>query len=79
LFPLFNEVIITCSRHPRAMAANSIMAEFRKHELKLHIAESVPQAVSLALSRAGEKDLICITGSLFVAGEAVEYLGRKIS
>jgi len=79
LFPLFNEVIITYSRHPRAMVVDSIVAEFRKYELEPYIAESVPQAVSLALSRAGEKDLICITGSLFVAGEAVEYLGRKIS
>jgi len=79
LFPLFNEVIVTRSRHPRAMAANSIMAEFRKYGLEPHIAESVAQAVSLALSRAGKRDLICITGSLFVAGEAVEYLGRKNS
>ncbi len=79
LFPLFNEVIVTRSRHPRAMVATSIMAEFRKYGLEPHIAESVAQAVSLALSRAGKRDLVCITGSLFVAGEAVEYLGRKNS
>jgi dihydrofolate synthase/folylpolyglutamate synthase len=79
LFPLFNEAIVTRSRHPRAMVATSIMAEFRKYGLEPHIAESVAQAVSLALSRAGKRDLICITGSLFVAGEAVEYLGRKNS
>lgn len=79
LFPLFNEAIVTRSRHPRAMVATSIMAEFRKYGLEPHIAESVAQAVSLALSRAGKRDLVCITGSLFVAGEAVEYLGRKNS
>jgi dihydrofolate synthase/folylpolyglutamate synthase len=61
------------------MVATSIMAEFRKYGLEPHIAESVAQAVSLALSRAGKRDLVCITGSLFVAGEAVEYLGRKNS
>ncbi len=77
LFLLFNEVIVTRSRHPRAMATNSIVAEFRKYGLKPHIAESVPEAVSLALSQTGEGDLICITGSLFVVGEAVEYLGRE--
>ena len=38
--------------------------------------ESVPEALSLSLSRAGESDLICITGSLFVVGEAIEYLDR---
>lgn len=73
----FNEVIITRSRHPRAMATNFIVAEFRKYGFKPHVAEPVSEAVSLALSQTGEKDLICVTGSLFVVGEAIEYLDRE--
>jgi dihydrofolate synthase/folylpolyglutamate synthase len=58
------------------MATAPIMAEFSKHGLEARSAETVPEALSLALSLAGEKDFICVTGSLFVVGEAIEYLGR---
>jgi len=73
---LFNEVIVTRSRHPRAMEPGCIAAEFGKYGLEARITETVSQALSKALSAAGEKDLVCITGSLFVVGEAVEQLSR---
>lgn len=74
LFLLFNEVIVTRSRHPRSMAVDTIVAEFGKYGLGTHVTQSVPEALSQALSLVGEGDLICITGSLFVVGEAIEYL-----
>jgi dihydrofolate synthase/folylpolyglutamate synthase len=76
LFLLFNEVIVTRSRHPRSMATDTIVTEFRKYGLGTHVTGSVPEALSQALSLVGEGDLICITGSLFVVGEAIEYLDR---
>jgi dihydrofolate synthase/folylpolyglutamate synthase len=76
LFPLFSEVIVTISRHPRAMLVEPIVSEFKKYGLETRTTESVPEAISLALSRTGESDLLCITGSLFVVGEAIEYLDR---
>ena len=76
LHPLFDKVIVTRSRHPRAMATALIAAEFRKHRVKARAAETVPEALSLALAQAGSRDLICITGSLFVAGEAIEQLSE---
>ncbi len=75
LFLLFNKVIVTRSRHPRAMSPSSIAAEFDRYGLEASVTDSVPEAISLAFSEAGERDIICIIGSLFVAGEAVEYLG----
>ena len=77
LFLLFNEVIVTRSRHPRSMATDTIVTEFRKYGLGTHVTESVSEALSQALSLVGEGDLICITGSLFVVGEAIEYLDRQ--
>jgi len=77
LSPQFNEVVITRSRHPRSMATENIVAEFRKYGLEIHATESVPEAISLALSHAGKRHLICITGSLFVVGEAIEHLERQ--
>ncbi len=76
LYPLFDKVIVTRSRHPRAVATPPIVAEFRKHRVKAQAAETVPEALSLALAQAGSRDLICITGSLFVVGEAIEQLKR---
>ena len=76
LSSLFDVVIVTHSRHPRAMATAPIMTEFSKHGVEAQSVETVPEALSLALSLAGEKDFICVTGSLFVVGEAIERMSR---
>jgi dihydrofolate synthase/folylpolyglutamate synthase len=72
LVPLFDRVIVTRSRHPRAMAPAPLAAEFARHGIKVRIAEDVPTALSQALNMAGEKDLVCLAGSLFIVGEAIE-------
>jgi len=76
LFPLFDKVIVTCSRHPRAMAIAPIVAEFARHGIDAQVADDVPRALSLALSLAGDEDLICVTGSLFVVAEAIKQANR---
>lgn len=77
LSSLFDTVIATCSRHPRAMATAPIVAEFRKCGLEARSVETVPEALSLALAIAGEEDFICVTGSLFVVGDALEQASRS--
>ena len=76
LAPLFDKVIITCSRHPRAMATPPIVAEFRRCGVEAQAVEAVSEALSLALALAGDSDLICVAGSLFVVGEAIEEVKR---
>jgi dihydrofolate synthase/folylpolyglutamate synthase len=76
LFPLFDKVIVTRSRHPRAMAPAPLAAEFAKHGVKAQVVEDVPSALSQALALAGEGDLVCVAGSLFVVGEAMEQAAR---
>ena len=76
LFPLFDKVIVTRSRHPRAMASPPIVAEFRKQGVDTQVVDEVPAALSLALSLAGDGDLICVAGSLFVIAEAIEQANR---
>jgi len=76
LVPLFDRVIVTRSRHPRAMAPAPLAAEFARHGLKARIAEDVPSALSQALSLAGDKDLVCLAGSLFIVGEALEAAAK---
>ena len=72
LLPLFDKVIVTRSRHPRAIAPAPLVAEFARHGVEAQAVEDVPSALSLALALAGDKDLLCVTGSLFVVAEAIE-------
>ncbi len=76
LMPLFDEVIITQSHHPRAMEANQLQAGFRGYGVETQLAKTVPEALSLAMNIAGTQDLICVSGSLFVVAEAIEWVNR---
>ena len=76
----FNKVIATRSIHPRAMVTEPIVTEFRKHGIEAQQTDDISIALPMALKMAGEKDLICVTGSLFVASGAIEQamiLGLK--
>jgi len=72
LAPLFDKVIATHSIHPRAMPTASVVAEFSRHGVEAQATEDISIALPLALTLAGEKDLICVTGSLFVVAGAIE-------
>ncbi len=76
LAPLFDRVIVTRTCHPRAMAPPPIVAEFRRHGIEAQVAETISEALSLALSIAGAGDLICAAGSLFVVGETIEEVNK---
>jgi dihydrofolate synthase/folylpolyglutamate synthase len=77
LMPFFSEVIVTQSKHPRAMAIDQLQAVFKGYGVETQLAATVPEALSLALSRGEAQDLICVTGSLFVVAEAIEWVNRR--
>ncbi|MFC1902815.1 bifunctional folylpolyglutamate synthase/dihydrofolate synthase [Chloroflexota bacterium] len=72
LSPFFDKVIVTRSRHPRAAEQLTVVDEFARHGVAVQVVDDVPSALSVSLALAGERDLICVTGSLFVAAEAIE-------
>ena len=72
LTPLFDRVIVTRSIHPRAMDTAPIVAEFRRYGVEAEAADDISDALSPALTMAGEKGLVCVTGSLFVVAGAIE-------
>ncbi|MFC1932079.1 bifunctional folylpolyglutamate synthase/dihydrofolate synthase [Chloroflexota bacterium] len=76
LVPLFDKVIATHSIHPRAMPTASVVAEFSRHGVEAQATEDISIALPLALSMAGEKDIICVTGSLFVVAGTIEQAGK---
>jgi len=72
LVPLFDKVIVTHSTHPRALDTAPIVAEFRRHGVEVRATGDIAQALSLAINMAGERDIVCVTGSLFVVAGAIE-------
>ncbi|MBN1644206.1 MAG: bifunctional folylpolyglutamate synthase/dihydrofolate synthase [Dehalococcoidales bacterium] len=72
LAPVFDKVIVTRSTHPRAMETAPIAAEFRKYRIETEQAGDISIALPMALKLAGAEDMICVTGSLFVAAGAIE-------
>ena len=74
LSSLFDRVIATRSNHPRAAVPESIVAEFRQRGVDTQAVDAVSEALSLARSLAGTKDLICVAGSLFMVAEVVKQV-----
>jgi dihydrofolate synthase/folylpolyglutamate synthase len=71
------EVIVTASRHPRALSPEKLAQEWSRLGFTPQVLPDVFSALEVALSRAEEEDLILATGSLFVAAEAIEALRRR--
>ena len=72
LVPLFDKVIATHSIHPRAMPTAPIMTELNRQGVEAQETDDISIALPLALNMAGEKDIICVGGSLFVVAGAIE-------
>jgi len=66
LFPLATELVLTAPDTPRALRPEA-MAEFAGRG---HVEPKVEAAIAYARSHAAEEDVIVITGSLFLVGEA---------
>jgi len=77
LISLSPQVIVTRSSHSRAASPPLIAAEFTSQGIKSKITDAVSQALSQTLSIAGRKDLVCVTGSLFVVAEALDYAAKS--
>ena len=74
LTPVSSAVIATRSRHPRALAVEPLLDALKNQGIEATASKNVGDAVERALSIAGAKDLVCVTGSLFVAAEAREHV-----
>jgi dihydrofolate synthase/folylpolyglutamate synthase len=71
LAPLASEMIATQSGHPAAIPAGTVAAVARGLGVPTIEVTPVAEALREARSRAGEADLVVVTGSLFAAAEAL--------
>lgn len=70
-----DSVILTPMANPRAASMETLQMLFAEHasHISLHIANESWQAMDLALDLAQSNDLVCATGSLYLAGEALRW------
>jgi dihydrofolate synthase / folylpolyglutamate synthase len=79
LTPVFDQVITTRAENPRSASPESLAVLFVRQGKSVTSTGNVPQALDQARRAAGENDLICVTGSLFVVGEALKNLTKNPS
>jgi dihydrofolate synthase/folylpolyglutamate synthase len=71
------DVIAVAARTSRARPASDVAAAFEAVGRRSMVAPSVAEGLRLAIRRSGRHGTILVTGSHFVAGEALAYLERR--
>jgi len=77
LCPIADLTILTASKLPRAASPDELTGILGDLCAQHRAAPDVPTALDMALAEAGEEDLVLVTGSLYVVGEAMEALEAK--
>jgi dihydrofolate synthase/folylpolyglutamate synthase len=68
-----DDIIVVASKHPRAVKAEDLVAEFEQYGVKPRVADSVKRAMAMAMKEIQPDDLICAAGSIFVIAEVMEW------
>jgi dihydrofolate synthase / folylpolyglutamate synthase len=78
LFPLADRVIVTHADNPRSASAAEIREAASRTSTEIEEAPDV--AAALAAARAGKRsdNVVVITGSIYIVGEAMRLLGVRI-
>jgi len=77
LFPLARHVIITRAENPRSASFEEIRAAACRIPVELLESANVNTAIEAAKSLSGAEQAVAITGSIYVVGEAMQFLGLK--
>ncbi|MEK7215643.1 MAG: cyanophycin synthetase, partial [Chloroflexota bacterium] len=77
LAPVAHRAIAVRSGNPRSAPVDSVAAAFAGAGMTVEAAGSTAEGIRRAIEIAGRDGLVCITGSLFVVGEALTHFGRN--
>jgi len=79
LIPLADKVFLTRAKYDRSAEPESLRPLIKKKNLPCDLFASLPAAIRKARKEADPEDLLLITGSLFIVGEArAWWAGHKI-
>jgi dihydrofolate synthase/folylpolyglutamate synthase len=70
LAPLADHVVVTKPQYSRAMEVRTLASEIRKLHGFVATAETVGEAIAIARDEASPDDLVLVTGSLYMVGDA---------
>ena len=73
LTPLADHVILSRPHLERATPVSLLEKALKENGKKVEAIEDLEEAIQRGLSLTGEEDLLCITGSLYMVGEAKAY------
>lgn len=73
LLPRISRLITTRADHPRAADPDDLAARASGYGLKVSVAEDIPSALSLAVKKVRPDEVILVAGSIFIAGEALQW------
>ena len=74
--PLAQTIVTTTPDNPHALAAELLAAEVRPHAADVLVIPDRREAVERGRALAGPEDVLLITGSFYLVGEAREWLRR---
>ncbi|GAC1365619.1 MAG: folylpolyglutamate synthase/dihydrofolate synthase family protein [Ktedonobacteraceae bacterium] len=74
-----DSVVLTRANNPRASSVEELQALFAEHapSVSVYTAQDSKQALDQAVRLAEYDDLICATGSLYLAGEALRWAAAR--
>jgi dihydrofolate synthase/folylpolyglutamate synthase len=75
LLPIASTVTLTRSHHERSVSLDQLTQALSARGVTTTTVPEVREAVGHALAQTGQGDLVIVTGSLFVVGEALEAYG----
>jgi dihydrofolate synthase/folylpolyglutamate synthase len=78
LFPLFDRVVLTTVRSPRATSMDDLRAAAEAIGASVEQADSVAQALERARAAAGDQGRIVVSGSVYLVGEARHLLRTEM-
>jgi dihydrofolate synthase/folylpolyglutamate synthase len=76
LCPIADKIILTRVDSPRAVAPEDMKAELAGICKDMIITQDAASALEEVRSVSGPRDLICVTGSVYLAGEVMQILGK---
>jgi dihydrofolate synthase / folylpolyglutamate synthase len=78
LFPLAEQVIATVADNPRSASTEEIRNAASRTSVPIHEAADVAAAIAMARESARPDNVVVITGSIYIVGEAMRVLGVRI-
>ncbi len=77
ILPICNRVILTEAKSERSIDADKLLGAAKKLIGSAMIIKDIPEAIEYAETTSEPDDVICISGSLYVVGEAKEFFNKR--